>query len=196
MNYKVAPGAALFLLPEPVTCFRSAAYNQVQTFHLSNTSSAVILDWITSGRKSLGEEWAFSRYYSVNDVWVDGKRVAKDVLLLDENSADVPILRFRTLQEKLAPYSCFAMVLLFGPLVQSMISSLTARYASIAVFKQARPEKLIWAISPTHTGSLTPGAVLRVAGVEAEDVKLWLKDALKQVEPLIGIDTYRRAFNS
>ncbi|KAF9015503.1 UreD urease accessory protein-domain-containing protein [Cyathus striatus] len=70
MHYVVARESALFLLPDPVTCFKDASYNQIQRFDLAEDASLVLLDWITSGRKTLGEEWAFSRYYSVNEVFV------------------------------------------------------------------------------------------------------------------------------
>ncbi|KAJ8702444.1 hypothetical protein PTI98_001155 [Pleurotus ostreatus] len=191
MNFAVAPSAALFLLPEPVTCFRSAAYNQVQTFHLAANASAVILDWFTSGRKSLGEEWVFSRYYSANDIWVEDKRVAKDVMLLEDDPVDASPLPRRQLRDKLAPYACFATAFLFGPLVQPAIKKLSCRYETIQVFKCTAPDKLIWSLSLVDDGA---GAIVRTAGLEPEDVKMWLKEALRDVEELIGVDTYRRAF--
>ena len=71
-----------------MTCFRDASYNQIQTFDLTGTATVVVLDWITSGRKTRGEDWAFSRYYSANEITVNGKEVAKDILLLDDASLD------------------------------------------------------------------------------------------------------------
>uniref|UniRef100_A0A5K1JRJ9 Urease accessory protein n=1 Tax=Ganoderma boninense TaxID=34458 RepID=A0A5K1JRJ9_9APHY len=103
LNVRVAPASALFLLPDPVTCFRDAKYHQIQTFHLSKHSSAVLLDWVTSGRKSLGEEWVFSKYYSLIDVFVDNHRIAKDVMLLQERNSDEGSLTHRSLADSLAP---------------------------------------------------------------------------------------------
>ena len=79
MDVNIDSGSSLFLLPDPVTCFRSARYNQLQTFRAAADASVVLLDWISSGRKALGEDWSFSRYYSLNELWVDGKRVARDL---------------------------------------------------------------------------------------------------------------------
>jgi len=192
MNISVSPGAALFLLPDPVTCFRNASYNQIQTFRLlGDSASVVLLDWVTSGRKSLGEEWVFSRYYSVNEVWVDGKKIARDVLLLDDTVNDAQPLPKRTLKDRLAPYSCYATLLLYGPLVQDVISDINAEYETISVFKANSPSNLVWSVSPvSHQG----GIVVRIAGKETEGVKSWLGNALRKLEDIVGIDVYRRAF--
>ncbi|KAI8323661.1 UreD-domain-containing protein, partial [Martensiomyces pterosporus] len=65
----VEPRALVCLLPDPVTCFKGALYNQRQAVRLHDTtSSLVLLDWMTSGRMSRGERWAFEKYLSVNVV--------------------------------------------------------------------------------------------------------------------------------
>ncbi|KAI9060612.1 UreD-domain-containing protein [Trametes sanguinea] len=189
---RVSPGSALFLLPDPVTCFRDAKYHQSQTFHLAKESSAVLLDWITSGRKSLGEEWAFSRYYSLNEVFVDGKRIARDATLLDEpDSPEGPLIP-RTLAQRMAPYSCYATVIMYGDLVKRTCQNLSAAYSAITVFKQNRPPPLLWSLSPICDEK---GWVLRVAGKDTEDVKVWLGKALSDLESVLGVDVYRRAFS-
>ncbi|TFK36836.1 UreD-domain-containing protein [Crucibulum laeve] len=189
MLFTVKAHSALFLLPDPVTCFRDASYNQVQRFELFEDASLVVLDWFTSGRKSLGEEWVFSRYYSINEIFVDGKRIAKDVTLLDDKLINAK-LPPRTLGDRLAPYSCYAMVLLYGPKLQETIGHITAEYGQISVFKARSPADLIWSLSPINSA----GAVVRVAGRETETVKLWLQKALRGIEHVVGTDVYQRAF--
>lgn len=192
MDVSISSNSALFLLPDPVTCFRSASYNQIQTFRLSEDSSSVaLLDWVTSGRKSLGEEWVFSRYYSVNEVWVGGKRVARDVLLLEDTDKAVESLPKRTLADRLAPYSCYATLILYGPQVQGVIRDIKSEYASISVYKARAPTHLIWSMSPISNGK---GCVVRIAGKDTESVRQWLRNALKMLEAVVGIDVYRRAF--
>ncbi|KIJ68581.1 hypothetical protein HYDPIDRAFT_24841 [Hydnomerulius pinastri MD-312] len=199
MDVTVAPKSAVFLLPDPVTCFRSALYTQIQRFHLSSDASLVLLDWVTSGRKSLGEEWAFSRYYSVNEVYVDGRRVARDIMLLEDPSlqdqpspedTQAPTLS-RTLKDRLKPYSCYAMLILCGPLTWEVVTRLSEQYQSISVFKAGTPARMIWALSPVDDGR---AYVVRAAGVETEDVKSWLRDSLRGFEDIIGVDTYRKVF--
>ncbi|KII93817.1 hypothetical protein PLICRDRAFT_100435 [Plicaturopsis crispa FD-325 SS-3] len=193
MDVTLAAQSALFLLPDPVTCFRAASYTQKQVFRLSSGASIVLLDWITSGRKSLGEDWVFSRYYSLNEVWLDGKRIARDVLLLEEPDAGgVPPLPPRTLADTLAPYACYATVILHGPLVQDVIRSLAASYERISVFRQGGPPDLVWSLSPL-AGDV--GHVVRVAATETEYVKNWLASALRGLEKVVGVDVYRTAFS-
>lgn len=154
----------------------------------------VLLDWVTSGRRSLGEEWVFSRYHSVNEVWVDEKRVARDVLLLEEDPAETDAagqVPRRTLADRLAPYSCYATLLLHGPVVQDVVSDINAEYRTISVFKTGAPAGLIWSASPIADGR---GCVVRVAGKDTQTVKSWLGHALRTLEDVVGIDVYRRAF--
>lgn len=192
LHARISPKGALFLLPDPVTCFRSAKYHQIQTFHLAEDSSAVLLDWVTSGRKSLGEEWAFSRYYSLNEVWVGGQRIAKDATLLEERNSEAGPLTARTLAETLAPYSCYATVIMYGELTRKTIQHLSAAYGSITVFKQRAPPTLLWSLSPICDNK---GCVVRVAAKDTEDVKMWLGKALSDLESVLGVDVYRRAFS-
>ncbi|KAF9022504.1 UreD-domain-containing protein [Hymenopellis radicata] len=184
LTFTVSASGGLFLLPDPVTCFRSATYNQIQTFHLAETSSAAILDWITSGRRSLGEEWAFSRYYSVNEIFLDGKRIARDVMLLEDNELN------------LAPYSCYAMLFLLGPMLQPTIQHLTAQYERISVMKARTPDDLIWSLSPVvGQGRSAIAVVVRLAGKETESVKRWIRDALSPAEDVLGADAFKQAFH-
>ncbi|KAI0639714.1 UreD-domain-containing protein [Trametes polyzona] len=192
LDVHISPLGALFLLPEPVTCFRSAKYHQTQAFHLAEDSSAVLLDWITSGRKSRGEEWAFSRYYSLNEVWVGNRRIAKDATLLEERDPQLGLFSVRTLGETLAPYSCYATVIIYGDLVQDTIRHLSAAYGAITVFKQHSPPSLLWSLSQICEGK---GCVVRVAAKETEEAKTWLGRALSDLEGVLGVDVYRRAFS-
>lgn len=193
IRFSVGANSCLFLLPEPVTCFRDASYNQIQTFDLRGNATVVVLDWITSGRKTRGEDWVFSRYYSANEITVDGKEVAKDILLLDDETLDFqfPLPR-RSMATRLAPYSCYATVILYGPQVRENIRTLNAQYDTLSVFKTKAPTDLIWSFSPIDNKK--EGAVVRVAGKDTEAVRLWLRQALKGLEPSIGIDVFRAAF--
>lgn len=198
MVVTVNPGSTLFLLPDPVTCFRSARYKQLQTFKVAADASVVLLDWITSGRKALGEDWAFSKYYSLNEVWIDGKRIIRDAMLLEETASATPSkhgedlqLPSRSLAERLAPYACYATVLIYGPLTETTIHHLLYHYAAITIFKHGARPTLIWSVSAICGGR---GCVLRVAALETEDVRTWLRTALSRLEDVVGPDVYSKAF--
>ncbi|KAF8973703.1 hypothetical protein BDZ97DRAFT_387181 [Flammula alnicola] len=98
----------------------------------------------------------------------------------------------RPLRQRLLPYSCYAMLILYGPQVQSIITDITRRYDQISVFKTRTPAQLIWSLSPID--STKQGVVVRVAGIETQTVKGWLKETLSGLEGLVGMDVYRRAF--
>jgi urease accessory protein len=204
LDVSIAAGGALFLLPDPVTCFRAAVYHQVQTFHLAPGASAALLDWYTSGRRARGEEWAFTRYYSVNEVIVDGVRTARDVVLLEEEEEDgggaesedssrrVLLLPRRTLADRMGPYACYATLLLYGPLVQGVVRSLEEKMEKTVVFRVREPLDVLWSLSAVH--GKTDGRVVRVAGKETEDVKRWLCDALRGLVDVIGAEVYSKIF--
>jgi len=164
MTVRISKGAAFYLFPNLVTCFKHASYNQFQTFYLEDDASLIVLDSFTSGRKSLGEEWEFWRYYNVNDVWVYGKRVAKDVMLLKQekegetrNPRWKGTLPTRMLADRLAPYSCYATAILYGPVTREKLHNISQRCEKISVFKQASPPLLLWSFSwvgPSQEGGV------------------------------------------
>ena len=189
----ISENGALFLLPDPVTCFRSASYTQTQTFRLSRDASVVALDWVTSGRIALGEEWVFSRYYSANQVWVDGELITKDVMLLSEDGDMMRrVLPRRSLLDRLSPYSCYATLILYGSMVKSVIREMTTEYEGTTVQKATNPAPLIWSLSPISDGG---GCIVRVAGQETELVRNRIAGLLRGLEGIIGVDMYRKAFH-
>jgi len=210
MDVRISSGATLFVLVDPVTCFRNSSYDQVQTFRLERDASLFILDSLTSGRMSLGEEWAFRRYFSLNEVRIIEDRglgtqgassdddgdydmcIAKDVMLLEHQlpNAHSP-LPPRSLADKMSPYSCYAMAVLYGPALQGTLAEIAEAYEKISVFKQPSVPDLIWSFSPIRDGK---GGIVRVAGVDTESVRNWLKDIFQKLEDMIGIDTYCKAF--
>lgn len=196
----VAAGGALYLLPDPVTCFRDAAYHQVQTFRLARGASAALLDWYTSGRRARGEEWAFSRYYSGNEVFVDGTRSARDVVLLEGTDSDTgtargtQMLPRRTLADRMGPYACYATLLLYGPRLQGVVRTLEDRMRAATVFQVKEPLDVLWSLSPVRGEAGDGGRIVRVAGKETEDVKRWLSDALCGLAEVIGGEVYSKIF--
>jgi len=152
-----------------------------------------------------GEEWDFQRYRSVNEVWMGKRRVARDIMLLEQPtmSTSTPLLPLpnRPLKERLRPYACYATLILFGPHVQPCITSLFKAYDSLSQMQLSQPDDLIWSLTPLDgrgdDGKATKeggGAVVRVAGKGTELVRNWLKDALRDMAETIGADAYNTAF--
>ena len=177
LDMVVGPKSAIFLLPDPVACFRAAIYKQSQVFHLKSDSTIVLLDWITAGRQTLGEDWSFSKYHTLNEIWVDGVRIARDVMLLEDKGGDITGMPTRTLSDRLRPYSCYATVLMYGPLVESTKQALQLSYDQITLYKHATRPEMIWSLSSVHRDQ---GCVLRVAAAEME---------IELGKPVIAINT-------
>lgn len=183
MTVKIDPNASLFLLPAPVTCFERASYSQRQEFHLSTASdsSLLLLDWFTSGRMSRDENWAFDKYRSTNTMFVDGKKVVNDVLLLE--GADMA--------QRMARYPCYCTLFIHGQPLQPLLGHFANITAHHTQYKQSSQDDVIWSFSELVPGSC---GVVRCAGLETEAVKLWLEEQLVHLKPIIGSDIFRAAF--
>jgi urease accessory protein len=127
----------------------------------------------------------FARYYSVNEIVVDGRRVAKDVMLLENEDGKE---NTRTLASRLEPYGCYATLLLYGPQVQGVVSALTEEYGRIQVFKTNERPGLLWSFSGFGDG----GGVVRIAGKETEEVRRWIGNALRPLEMVVGREIFQR----
>jgi urease accessory protein len=122
-------------------------------------------------------------------------------------------LRRRTLPDMLAPYACYATLLLAGPATTALAAHFARLYDSAPPQMQVRtaPAGVLWSVSPltgTGTGTRTGttasldgrgrgrecGCVVRVAGTTTDGVREWLKEQLVPLEAVIGKDAYARAF--
>ncbi|OSD01404.1 UreD-domain-containing protein [Trametes coccinea BRFM310] len=206
LDVHVSSGSAFFLLKDPVTCYREASYHQTQTIHLTHGSSAVLVDWMTSGRKSMGEEWAFAKYYSRSDVLVDGRRVVDDTTFFEGRHIRCTAQEAeeglrdrkgtpRPMGQCMAPYSCYATVILYGALVQETCRRLsTEQYHTLnSRCKQGTSPspRLTWSLNMIAEGQ---GCMVHVAAEETEDMRVWLRQVLSGLEDVIGVDVYRQAF--
>jgi urease accessory protein len=175
LHATVSDGALLAVLPDPVVCFAGARYEQSQRFELSAGASLLMVDSFTAGRVARGERWAMTRYRSVNDVFVAGRRIARDATLL-EDAVDRPFLTGR--------FNCFATLLAVGPLLAdhaaAMIEAVRARKLT------RRPDLLVTA------GPLAGGCIVRVAGVEIEQTTHAVRHLLSFVPGLLGDDPFAR----
>lgn len=155
---------------------------------------------------AIGEEWCFTRYRSINEVHIGTERVARDVLLLSQTdspasssisttspSASPRTLRSRTIADRLAPYACYATLLLFGPATSPLAAHFRSVYDGIRLMqvRKGAPEDLLWSFSPLAEGR---GCIVRVAGTETDRVRAWLKEQLRGLEEVVGRDAYARAF--
>ncbi|KAI9318936.1 urease accessory protein UreD [Dichotomocladium elegans] len=173
IQFHVAPDATLLVLPDPVTAFRFASFASKQTFHLASaTSQLILLDWFTSGRLSRGESWTFQHYASKIDVFVDGKLVLRDHMVL-QDTKDNNNQMTTSYAAQLRTYTCFATLIIIGAdaSLASNIGKMAAGQRIMASASQQRP--LLWSSSQFLKGRAT---LVRVAGRSTEQVRNFVKN--------------------
>ena len=181
LNATVGPDAILLALPDAVSPFATAVYEQRQRFELASGASLVLLDWMSSGRLARGERWAFSRYLSRNDIVVDGRLLVRDALLLDDTfePIDVP--------HRMGRFDCYATLFLIGPRAQPGAAAILAEMNAAPVRRNA---DLLASASPVGGG----GAVLRVLGPSPQMVGQFLRDRMAFAWEIAGEDLWSRKF--
>ncbi|EPS37368.1 hypothetical protein H072_8944 [Dactylellina haptotyla CBS 200.50] len=90
MTVRIHPGASFLLLPDPVQPFAESNYIQHQTFELedtaNDTSSLVVLDWVTEGRAARDEHWSLHRFESRNEVFAVSPNTINEETVVNGNS--------------------------------------------------------------------------------------------------------------
>lgn len=181
LTASVAAGAVLVVGPDPVTCFAGAVYEQRQRFDVAAGGGLVVLDWLTSGRRAVGERWAFGRCDARLDVRVGGRRVLYDALRLDP--ADGPIAG----AGRMGRFDCYGSVVMAGDLIRPAAGAALQFVGGLPV---RRGDGLIVSASPLAGG----GVVLRFAGTDAEQAGAWARERLGFVSGLLGADPWGRKF--
>ena len=180
LSATVGRGALLAVLPDPVTCFADAVYEQRQRFDLDADGSLLLLDWMTSGRAARGERWAFRRVMLSTDVSIDGKPILADRTRLDTDDGPVGGVY------RVGGYDCLATVILLGPRLRDPAAKLAEWVHARPI---GRPGDLVFSASP-----LVGGLILRAAGRGSEEVGRLLHDRLGFVPGLLGIDPWLRKY--
>ena len=178
LEARVGEGSLLVLAPDPVQAFAGSEYIQRQEFHLAAGGGLVMVDWLTSGRAARGERWAFNRFHSRNEVFLDDRRLFLDSLLIDP--ADGAPLG----PHRLGRFNCIALVLIIGDLLGDAAKSVLASIAARPVTKRAA---LICSASP-----IAGGAVIRLAGESPEEVGLEIQRLLDFLPALLHDSPWSR----
>ena len=177
-NATLGDNSLLVFAPDPVQAFADSTYTQRQEFHLASGAGLVLVDWFTSGRAARGERWAFNRFASRNEVFINGECAFLDSLLLDQT--------YDTLasSHRMGRFNCMAMLLLIGEPLREAAASLLENISTKPVNRRAA---LVSSASP-----IGQGAMLRVAGESVEEVGHELHEQLKFLSAFLGDDPWAR----
>jgi urease accessory protein len=174
----VGENSALVFAPDPVQAYAGSSYVQRQEFRLATGAGLALVDWLSSGRVARGERWAFNRFSSRNDVFLNGERVFVDALSLGA-SADLTASAHRV-----GRFNCLGLLLLLGEPMKAAAASLLAEMAARPVVQRG---SLVCSASP-----VADGAILRVAGEHVEAVGRELHRHLIFARELLGDDPWAR----
>lgn len=174
----LAENGLLIFAPDPVQAFADSTYTQRQEFHLANGAGLILVDWFTSGRAARGERWAFNRFQSRNEVFINGERAFLDSLLLDQTHDTLAS------SHRMGRFNCMGMLLLIGEPLREAAASLLESISTKPVTRRAA---LVCSASP-----VTQGAMLRVAGESVEEVGRELHAQLKFLSAFLGDDPWAR----
>lgn len=173
-------GSICVIAPDPVTPFTDSIFEQRQRISLAADASLVLIDWFTAGRCASGERWAFSRYSSRTDVFLAGRHVFRDALLLDKSHGPLAG-SCRT-----GRFGCFATVLIIGAAVEARAIDILGQIERAPLPRDA---PVVFAASPICPAG---GVVLRVAGNGPEAVGRSIRDRLSFIPRLLGDDPWAR----
>lgn len=174
----IEPGATLAVMPDPLTCFADADYDQRQRFDLVGDGALVLLDWFTSGRRAHGERWAFHRYASRLELCIDEQCVLRDAVRLSD--AEGPVAG----AGRMGRFDCCAMLLLAG-------TSLAGPAEDLVRSIEQRP------LSPDAPCMLAAsrsgwGAIVRIAGISTEQVAHEVVQHLRFLRSILGVFPWDR----
>lgn len=89
MNITIGTGASFVFLPHPSVPHEQSIFTSRNNFYLGNNAHFVYGEVLTCGRKLNGEAFLFSKYHSINQVFLNGKLVIKENLLMQPSIIDV-----------------------------------------------------------------------------------------------------------
>jgi urease accessory protein len=175
LRARVAEGALLVSLPDPVVCFAEARYAQSITVDLAASASLVLVDAFTAGRSACDERWRFHRYTSRTLVSREGTPLLLESIVLDPAQGE--------LAARLGRFEAFATLLLVGPEVAALREAALSSPPLLG-----RQASLLEAASPLGEDA----ALVRFAGSSVEEVSLALRRRLSGLGALLGDDPFAR----
>lgn len=161
LDVRIGQEAAVCYLPDPSAPFKDSRYEQIQTFTIENTlkdshrASLCVLDWVTQGRISRGENWDFHLWRGRNEIWLDDhttnnkeknkkKLLLRDSLILNDESLNAPHETNEQdqnqnqnhpskslVRERTSPHGVIGTLILYGPVFESLSSFFVEKFTSL-----------------------------------------------------------------
>jgi urease accessory protein len=175
LRARVADGASLAIVPDPVVCFADARYRQTIEVELAPEGSVALFDAYTCGRGARGEKWQFASYESRTSIVRSGRHVAIDAVRLDP--AHGPI------SNRMGRFEAVLSLLVLGRGFAAVRDAMIERGSSSI----ARGGPAI-AVSPVGID----GAILRVAATSFESASRFFRPSFGILARVFGDDPFAR----
>ena len=177
MHASVGAEALLVVAPDPIVCFAGARYRQVQQYDVAESGALVVVDWLTSGRHTRGERWAFASYEARLSVRQQGIEIIHDAVALRDVDGD--------LSRRMHRFNVLALVTIIGTPVG--VDAAAAIRDTAVEPVSTRADQLVAA-----TALPGGGCVVRIAGVSFEQVSRTVRQLLAFVPERIGDSPWDR----
>jgi len=172
----VADGGLLVVAPDPVVCFAGASYRQEQHLAIEGSGSAVLVDWLTSGRRASGERWQFDRYLSRLRIDRSRRPIVIDALALSGDEAP--------LAARMGRVNTLGLIVVIGRAVAEHATMIVERVSTFGV--ERRADLIVGA------SAIDDGCVVKFAAASVEDAGRAIRRYLDFVPALLGDDPWRR----
>ncbi len=175
LEVKVASGAAIAIVPDPVVCFSGARYDQRIDVSLAADASLLLFDGYTSGRAARGETWQFAHFESRTSIARDGGRAIVEATRLDPAAGPIA--------ERMGRFRAVAWLVASGPRFESV------REAMLAPLPAPKPgASVVFAASRVGLDA----AVVRVAAESFEAASRALRPSFAALASTLGDDPFAR----
>jgi urease accessory protein len=180
MIVRLGSKSLLALLPEPVTCFQDACYKQTQDFYLEESSSLLLLDWMTAGRSSRGEMWEFHSYQSTSSIYIDNELFIRDAWLLQSTDNDL-------LFDRMRGYECIANLVVYGPKLVKLQEDLLKFNLLNKIEKGTGVRDVVWSLSKIQWKSSPYYAiVMRIVAKSTSQMREFILDRISGIDDDLG----------
>ena len=177
LHANVAARASLVIWPDPVVCFAGSSYRHHQIIDVAAGGALVLVDGMTSGRRSSGERWRFTEYVTRTAIRYDGRLIMFDSIDLDGDDGDLTV--------RMGRFDVLCSATIVGPEFRQWVERAKARVADLSI--QRRDSYLIAAAPLSDVG-----CIVRIAGTSLEQVACILREHLSFVPSVLGDDPWAR----
>jgi urease accessory protein len=174
LHAEIADRAVLVLAPDPVVCFKDAAYTQNQHITLAPSAGLILVDGVTAGRHGRGERWELARYASRTEIMLADRVLARESMLLD------PV--HGSLLERLGATNVLGLILIAGAAVAEIGEQV------MAFVDRERAPHVRSAVSRLGADSV----MVRIAAPSIEAMMTYVRAALSSVCAHLGDDPWAR----